>query len=177
MTGCARLLAVVVALAASTCATEGASRGGAGAAEGVADLRLPRHLGGEWDLGTERGNVVLLNYFATWCVPCVAEWPLLVELQNRYRSAGLRVVAVSMDTGSDAGEVLSVFLGHFDETNFPILRATARTHGGEPWAIGRLPTTVMIGRDGKPLGKWEGMLPPDETEALVRDLVLAGAAR
>lgn len=136
------------------------------------DLRLWRQHGGQWDLASERGNIVLINYFATWCAPCVAEWPLLIELQNRFRVDGLRVVAVSMDAGPDSGQVLRAFLGHFSETNFPILLAGERTIAGHPWPIPQLPTTIIVDRQGRPLGKWEGMLPPEETEALIRDLVL-----
>ena len=147
------------------------------ASAGAVVLRLPRLGGGDWDLGSERGHVVLVNYFATWCMPCVVEWPLLIEMQQRYRSQGLRVVAVSMDTGADSDELLGAFLDHFDETNFPVVRATGATFDGRPWPVAQLPTTVMIGRDGRPLGKWEGILPPRETEELVRSLVLDSAGR
>lgn len=172
------LLALAVALGApASCASDRGGRGGMQGGNDVVELRLPRRGGGQWDLATERGNIVLINYFATWCAPCVAEWPLLVEIQKRYHSAGLRVIGVCMDAGPGAGEVLSAFIDHFAETNFPILLASERTFNGDPWAIGQLPTTIMVDRNGKPMGKWEGMLPPNETEAMVRDLVLGQAPR
>jgi thiol-disulfide isomerase/thioredoxin len=148
-----------------------------GQSDGKPSLRFPRWHGGQWDLRSERGRVVLINYFATWCAPCIAEWPLLIEMQNRYGTAGLSIIAVSMDTGGDAEQVLEAFLGHFDETNFPIMRATEATFGGHPWAIGQLPTTIIIDRQGRPIGKWEGMLPAQETEALLLDLVLDQGGR
>ena len=171
-----RTALVVAMLGFTACAGPSASSRSE-ASEGTVRLRLPRLSGGDWDLGSERGNVVLVNYFATWCMPCVAEWPLLIEMQRRYGARGLRVVAVSMDTGADTDEVLYAFLDHFDETNFPVLRATDATFEGRPWPVAQLPTTVVVGRDGRPLGRWEGILPPRETEELLRSLVIDSAGR
>ena len=53
--------------------------------------------GGVKSLQDFRGQVVILNVWATWCVPCVAEIPSLDQLQSEYGSLGLKIVAVSMD--------------------------------------------------------------------------------
>jgi len=49
-----------------------------------------------------RGKLVLLNFWATWCPPCVEEMPSLVQLQQRMKDKGLTVVAVSVDVDNDA---------------------------------------------------------------------------
>src|SRR3989442_6419708 len=53
----------------------------------------------------EKGHVVLVNFWATWCVPCREEFPRLARLQERYRSADLRVVGVSTDFESQRAAV------------------------------------------------------------------------
>lgn len=60
-------------------------------------LRLPALGGGEVDLESFRGRVVLLNFWATWCPPCVEEMPSLVALDRELRDDGLAVVGVSVD--------------------------------------------------------------------------------
>ena len=59
------------------------------------------------DLASLRGNVVLLNAWATWCKPCRQEIPYLSELQSREGARGLRVVGVSVDTAADREAVLA----------------------------------------------------------------------
>ncbi len=49
-----------------------------------------------------QGKVVLLNFWATWCAPCVEEMPSLVQLQQRMKDKGVTVVAVSVDVDNDA---------------------------------------------------------------------------
>jgi peroxiredoxin len=49
-----------------------------------------------------RGQVVILNFWATWCPPCVEELPSMIEMQNRMRSKGIVVVGVSIDVDADA---------------------------------------------------------------------------
>src|SRR5207244_10227896 len=59
--------------------------------------------GKRFDLAAEKGNVVLLNLWATWCVPCRYEIPELEKMHNDYASRGLKVIGVSLDdTGADA---------------------------------------------------------------------------
>jgi thiol-disulfide isomerase/thioredoxin len=57
-------------------------------------------------LAQQRGKVVLLNFWATWCGPCVKEFPDIVKLYNNYRKKGLTVIAVSVDDPETADEVV-----------------------------------------------------------------------
>ena len=60
-------------------------------------FRLPSLAGGEVDLASQRGKVVVLNFWATWCPPCVAEMPSLERLHRALSPEGLSVVTVSTD--------------------------------------------------------------------------------
>jgi thiol-disulfide isomerase/thioredoxin len=52
-------------------------------------------------IAADKGHVVLLNFWATWCAPCVAEYPSLVKLNREYKGPGLDVIAVSLDLHED----------------------------------------------------------------------------
>ena len=61
--------------------------------------------GSSFDLAHERGRVVLVHYWATWCVPCREEMPALEAFYRKYREHGLDVIALSVDRGRDLDEV------------------------------------------------------------------------
>jgi thiol-disulfide isomerase/thioredoxin len=61
-------------------------------------------------IAAEKGHVVLVNFWATYCVPCCEEYPYLVILQNRYRAAGLVVMSVSADEKKDIDGKVRPFL-------------------------------------------------------------------
>jgi len=117
------------------------------------------------------GRPVLVNVWATWCVPCVAELPALDRLQAKLGSE-LTVLAISEDrTGAAAVDpflrrtgiaALAVYLDPKDT-------ATAAL------GLEGLPTSVLVGGDGKILGKLEGAAPWDEPEmvALLRRTIAA----
>ena len=62
------------------------------------NLALNRIDGRKWNLKDNRGNLTLLNFWATWCAPCRSEIPVLVRLSDKYKVAGLKVVGVSVDS-------------------------------------------------------------------------------
>src|SRR5258706_4411408 len=64
--------------------------------------------GKPFDLAAERGHVVFLNVWATWCGPCRSEMPYLQSMQDLYAARGLKVIGVSVDEGGTAG--VSAFL-------------------------------------------------------------------
>jgi len=92
-----------------------------------------------------KGKVVILNFWATWCVPCRAEIPALVELQAKYREKGLQVVGVSVD---DPIEKMRPFISKY-KVNYPVLTAyqnEAILDAYGPMVV--VPVTVIIQRDG-----------------------------
>lgn len=115
------------------------------------DFSLPNLAGGQLDLSTYRGKVVLLDFWATWCVPCREEIPHFVELQDKYRDQGLQIIGVSMDDGPEP--VLDFY--HRFKMNYPVAMGNAKTgelYGG---VLG-LPIAFVIGRDGRIYAKHIG---------------------
>lgn len=117
-------------------------------------LTLPRIDGGRATLAEYRGQVVLLNIWATWCAPCRAEMPSIQRVYERYAGEGLAVLAVAVDDdpgdrredGRIEGKV-SAFIEELGLT-FPVVvdptGGTERQFGTE-----YLPTTVLIDRRGR----------------------------
>ncbi len=114
-----------------------------------------------------RGKTVLLNFWATWCGPCVQEMPSLDRLQARLGSDRFAVVAISVDR--QGLEVVRPFL---DKTQIQSLATYVDPKGASMRAFGvrGLPTTFIIDRDGRLAGHIEGQASWDtpEAEALVR---------
>lgn len=122
-----------------------------------------------------RGQVVLLNYWATWCGPCVEEMPALERLQARQGGSDFQVAAVSIDR--QGGPVVDPFLDRIGIRQLPIYLdksgASMRAFG-----VRGLPTTILLDREGNELGRIEGMAEWDSPQAaaLIRHYIGAGAA-
>jgi cytochrome c-type biogenesis protein len=121
----------------------------------------PLEGGAELALADLEGSVVLLNAWATWCVPCRTEMPYLERLHQQYGPEGLRVVGVSIDRAGADGRVRD-FAEQVGVT-FTLLRdpenrfqRTFRTTG--------VPESLLIGRDGTVLFRWKGPLEEDDPD-------------
>ncbi len=128
-------------------------------------------------IAREKGNVLLVNFWATWCVPCREEFPDLSRLQERNRAAGLRVVGISTDFASEKAAV-EKFLAE-KRPSFPNYR---KKSGGDPQAFieavdpswgGELPFSVLYDRSGKKAKVFSGKLPIAATEREIRKLLAA----
>ncbi len=111
-----------------------------------------------------RGKLVLLNLWATWCAPCRAEMPSLDRLQATLGGEGLAVLPLSLDRGG--GPVVALFYGRQEISHLGVY--VAGTGGGLPGAlqIGGLPTSFLIDREGRIVGRLEGATQWDSPEAL-----------
>lgn len=119
--------------------------------------------GSKTSLRAFRGTVVLLNFWATWCAPCVHEMPSLDRLQARLKGEGLEVVAVSEDvTGMNR---VGPFFERLNLRNLTIYLDSDGTLGSAI-GISGLPTTLLIDRTGLMLGGMEGPAEWDSDEAL-----------
>lgn len=87
--------------------------------QSVPDLALKDTLGATHNLSEFRGKIVLLNFWATWCIPCKQEMPIFVEAEKRYRDRGVIVLAASVDD-SATKKYIPKFV-HSHKMNFPIL--------------------------------------------------------
>lgn len=90
-----------------------------------------------------KGKVVLLDFWATWCIDCRMEIPWYIEFGNRYRSRGLEVVGVSMDGNWDA---VKPFVDQ-QKINYTVVMGS--TEMTSLYSVKFLPRTVLIDRDGK----------------------------
>ena len=115
----------------------------------LADIR-----GVEHSLEQYRGKVVVVNFWATWCPPCVEELPSLENAWQRYRQQGLVVLAVS----GEESDVVSSFLERLpSDITFPVL-IDGDMKSGNRWQIRGLPTTVVVDRSGDVHWRAEGQL-------------------
>ncbi len=99
--------------------------------------------GGEFDLARERGRVVLVSFWATWCSPCHAEMPVLQAFYRRYHRRGVALIAVSVDESASLARVRAALRGF---TYPAALARAARQDGfGTPLAV---PMTYVIDARG-----------------------------
>jgi len=97
-------------------------------------------------MASYRGEVVLLNLWATWCGPCVIEMPSIQRLYDRYRDAGLKVVAVAVDDPGYEQRILDFVAEH--KLTFEILHeGSGRIE--QSFQTQGIPATFLIGRDGR----------------------------
>src|SRR5579863_5113718 len=108
-----------------------------------------------------RGQVVVLNFWATWCPPCVAELPSMIDMQDRLRSRGVTVLGVSIDVDNDA---YHRFL-KLRSVNFLTVRdpgqKVAGMYGTSVW-----PETYVIDREGILRRKFIGPVTWDSPELM-----------
>lgn len=109
--------------------------------------------GGSKTLADFRGKVVLLNIWATWCVPCREEMPAFDELQTKLGGEDFEVVAVNIDKGG--GEKAASFLKETGATNLALYTDPSGKLFVTLKAVG-MPTTLLIDRDGKEIARLVG---------------------
>ena len=114
------------------------------AGKATPSLALPGYRGPAWKLAALKGQVVVLNFWASWCEPCRSEMPSLELLAQRHEADGVSVIAVNV---RETDAALARFLERTPMT-LPIVRdrdgLAMRT-----WGVRVLPTTILVGRDGR----------------------------
>ena len=139
--------AIAFALWSSSGVPDPVGRGSAAPA-----FELPGRPGpGEVSLASLRGQVVLLNFWATWCEPCEREMPAMQRLHEALAPGGLRLLAVSVD---DTSEVIDAFRARYGLT-FSILWDADKRVANEYQAY-RFPETLLIDRDGVVVERYIG---------------------
>ena len=144
-------------------------RGNRPAAPGFAFRRLDRP--GSLSLASLRGKAVILNFWASWCVPCKQEAPLLEETWRRW--AGRDVVIVGVDVG-DLNTDARKFMRRYG-VSYPVVYDGKRTTY-EPYGLLGLPETFFVSRTGKVVAGIRGRIDRSEVGELERNLRLALAS-
>ncbi len=132
----------------------------------MTDFTAPTVAGGELNTADLRGKVVLVNFWATWCPPCVTEVPDLVRLQAKYEG---RLVVVGIADDHGAVNIVKTF-ATANHVQYPLVMSTRALAGSFPGLIG-LPTTYVVDQQGRIVKKHVGQLRMDRVEAEVRALL------
>lgn len=138
-------------------------------ATGDADIRIPDLQGREHSLSEWRGKVLVVNFWATWCPPCVIEIPGFISLQQELGAAGLQFVGVALDDPEAAGRFA-------DERgiNYPVLvgsDSVTRLMQQLGNVIGALPYTVVFDRDGGIAHTHQGEWREADARATLREVL------
>jgi len=125
----------------------------------AADFTVKDASGASFHLSDYKGKVVLLNFWATYCVPCRAEIPWLIEFEKTYKDKGFAVIGISMD---EEWNQVKPYLAE-KHVNYRIGLGNdelAQKYGG----IDALPETFLIDREGKIVSRHVGMVSKPDTE-------------
>jgi len=136
------------------------------------DFSLPDLSNKAVTLSSYHGEVVLLDFWATWCEPCRDETPHFVDIQNKYGPQGLQILGISMD---DSSQPVRDFAQQY-HVNYPLVMGTAKTgqlYGG----ILGLPVFYLIDRDGRIRARHIGPTDPSVLEKEIADLLQAPASQ
>jgi len=150
--------------------------GGAAAAAGsgavvkqVYATRLADLKGGAQTLGQWQGQVLVVNFWATWCAPCREEIPGFVRMQERYGPRGLQFVGIAIDQPDEVAKFSREF-----HINYPLLMGGLETMELMRQAgnrAGVLPYTLVIARDGKLVSREPGGLKESRLERIIQPLL------
>ena len=132
-------------------------------------LNLKDVFGTDVNLTQFKGRIVVLNFWATWCVPCKTEMPYLTAIQNDYAALGIQVVGAAADEPADSAKVLR-FVKE-TKINFPVWLG-ATTGDMTRFGVGTvLPATVIINREGKIAWTEIGIVKPTALRSMLDKLI------
>lgn len=160
---CARIGVLILCLAAGAASMASEVSGSA------PDFTLKSGAGENLKLAEFRGQVVLINFWASWCGPCRQEMPLLDQLYQQYKALGFVVLGVNVDEDVAQANMLLKKV----QVNFPVVYDTANKVS-ELYRVSGMPTTVIVDRDGNMRYRHEGYLPgyEDTYQQQVRTLLM-----
>lgn len=138
-------------------------------AETIFAATLPDLQGKNQPISQWRGNVIVVNFWATWCEPCRDEIPEFIELQEKFNDKGLVFIGIAVDQQERAA-AFSKEVG----INYPVLVGDLKAMelaGAAGNRQGALPFTVIIDRGGKIIGTKLGRLSQSKLESMVKPLL------
>jgi len=115
-----------------------------------------------------KGKVIILDFWATWCVPCKAEIPDFIRLQEKYGARGLQVIGISVDDSQKMAKDYATQM----KMNYPVLLAEGREdilRAYDP--IDSIPVSIIIDRQGRIATRHEGISKMDVFEKEILPLL------
>jgi peroxiredoxin len=131
------------------------------------DFNLKNLAGGMVKLSDYRGKVVILDFWATWCPPCIKEIPDFVELQKEYGDKGLIILGISLD--QNPKQALPAFIKKY-KVNYPILLTDGKVDKAFGGVTG-IPTTFVIDQKGEIYKQYVGFRPKQVFETDIKALL------
>lgn len=130
------------------------------------DFTLVDAKGQSIKLSAQKGKVVLLDFWATWCGGCKTEIPWYVEFYNKYRSQGLAVIGVSMD--EEGMKVVKPFLVQ-KQIDYPVVIGSDDL--ANKYQLTSMPMTLLIDRNGRIAVSHTGVVDKDKFESQIKALL------
>ena len=130
------------------------------------DFALDDASGKRVKLSDQKGKVVLLNFWATWCHGCETEIPWFIGFESRYKERGLAVVGVSMD--DDGWKSVKPYVEE-QKMNYTVVIGNQEL--GKSYALGSMPMTLLIDRNGKIAASHVGVVSKNDCENEIESLV------
>jgi peroxiredoxin len=129
---------------------------------------FPDSAGRQQPMSQWRGQVVVLNFWASWCAPCREEMPDFVDLRTQFKPSGVEFVGIAIDNPANVAQFLQR-----QPVNYPILIGEGAAHSlarqlGNP--SGALPYTIVLDRDGSIVLSHLGRLPRATLESALRKI-------
>ncbi len=132
----------------------------------ILDLNGKMRSTDEW-----KDKVMVLNFWATWCPPCVKEIPFFIQLQEKYAQQGLQFVGIAVDSAKNVKQFIKLI-----EINYPVLveeQKAIRIAESLGNQSGILPFTVIVNRDGEIITRHLGEFTQQDAESLLIPLLQA----
>jgi peroxiredoxin len=126
------------------------------------DFALKDLKGKTHKLSEQRGKVVVVSFWMTWCVPCKQEFPHLKRLHETYKDQGLEVWSITADSPTDLPKVRSIARRH--KLEHPVLLDSDSRVNGLLNQRGDYPLTLVIDKEGKVAWMHIGYKPGDEVQ-------------
>ena len=135
------------------------------------DLKLKDLSGVEQQLSALKGRIVILNFWATYCIPCRKEMPDLAAIQNEYAALGVQVIGATADEAEDRAKIVKFI----KETriNFPVWVGATTAQMMRFGLGGALPGTVVINSDGRIVKAISGIVNAAELRKQIDELLAA----